>query len=104
MKQLCKYLSAFFISISLVSVVGCAASPKHESTGQYMDDKVITVKVKEAIFDEPTLKVFQIKVITFQGVVQLSGFVNSQTVASKAVDVARRVEGVKSVKDDMEIK
>jgi len=99
-----KYLSPLFVAITLVSVVGCASTPKQESTGEYMDDTVITGKVKSAILNEPTLKVAEINVETFKGVVQLSGFVSSQAAATKAVEVTRDVSGVKSVKNDMRIK
>lgn len=104
MKQLGKFLSALFLAFSLISVVGCASTPKQEGTGQYIDDSVITGKVKAAILEEPTLKVAEINVETFKGVVQLSGFVTSQAMANKAVEVASRVGGVKSVKNDMRIK
>ncbi|MGP1614170.1 MAG: BON domain-containing protein, partial [Pollutimonas bauzanensis] len=69
-----------------------------------VDDSVITTKVKAAILNEPTLKVAEINVETFKGVVQLSGFVGSQADIRKAVEVARKVGGVKSVKNDMRIK
>lgn len=104
MKQLSKYLSAFFLAIALVSVVGCASTSKQEGTGEYVDDSVITTKVKAAIFNEPSLKSAEINVETFKGVVQLSGFVNSQADINKAVEVTRSVKGVKSVKNDMRIK
>ncbi len=104
MKQLGKLLSAVFLAVTLVSFMGCASSSKQESTGQYMDDSVITTKVKTAIFNEPDLKSLEINVETFKGVVQLSGFVSSQTAINKAVQVARSVGGVKSVKNDMRIK
>ena len=104
MKQLSKFLSTLFLAVMLVSVVGCAATSKQEGTGEYIDDSAITTKVKAAIFNEPTLKVAEINVETFKGVVQLSGFVSSQTAVSKAVEVARGVSGVKSVKNDMRIK
>lgn len=104
MKQFSKYLSTFFLAIALVSVVGCASTSRQEGTGEYVDDSVITAKVKAAILDEPTLKVTEINVETFKGVVQLSGFVSSQAAANKAVEVARSVRGVKSVKNDMRIK
>lgn len=99
-----KYLSALFVAFALVSVVGCASTSKQESTGEYMDDTLITTKVKTAILNEPTLKVAEINVETFKGVVQLSGFVSSQAASVKAVEVARGVGGVKSVKNDMRIK
>ncbi len=104
MKQLSKYLSALFLAIALVSVVGCASTQKQEGTGEYVDDSVITAKVKAAIFNEPSLKSAEINVETFKGVVQLSGFVSSQSAEHKAVELARGVSGVKSVKNDMRIK
>jgi osmotically-inducible protein OsmY len=104
MKQISKYLSAVFLAATLVSVVGCSSTPQKEGTGQYIDDSVITAKVKAAILDEPTLKSAEINVETFKGVVQLSGFVSSQAAENKAVQVARSVGGVKSVKNDMRLK
>ena len=104
MKQLGKYLSALFLAVTLVSAAGCASTSKQEGTGEYVDDSVITTKVKAAILNEPDLKVAEINVETFKGAVQLSGFVSSQAAANKAVEVARRVGGVKSVKNDMRIK
>ena len=88
----------------ITAFMGCAATQKHESTGQYVDDSVITTKVKAAILDEPTLKMFQINVKTFNAVVQLSGFVDSAQSISKAGEVAGRVEGVKELKNDLVVK
>ena len=93
-------LSAFLV----VSVVGCASTSKSEGTGEYVDDAVLTTKVKAAIFNEPGLKSFEINVETYKGVVQLSGFVNSQADINKAVEVARSVKGVVSVKNNMRVK
>ena len=104
MKKIGKYVSAFFLAFALVSVVGCAGTPKTEGTGEYVDDTVITTKVKSAIFAEPTLKSAEINVETFKGTVQLSGFVNSQADVNKAIEVTRAVGGVKSVKNDMRLK
>jgi hyperosmotically inducible protein len=104
MNQFNKYLSAAFLAITLVTVVGCASTSKQEGAGEYIDDSVITTKVKAAIFNEPTLKSTEINVETFKGVVQLGGFVNSQADINKAVDVARSVKGVASVKNDMRVK
>jgi len=83
---------------------GCAATPKQQSTGQYIDDSVITTKVKAAVFDDATLKTLQITVETYKGVVQLSGFVDSAQSAARAGEVARRVEGVTEVKNDLRVK
>lgn len=104
MKLFGKYLSAFFLALSLLTVAGCASTDKKEGTGEYVDDAVITAKVKAAIFSEPTLKVAEINVETFKGVVQLSGFVSSRAIANRAVAVTRAVPGVNSVKNDMLIK
>jgi osmotically-inducible protein OsmY len=93
------------VCIGLVAAfVGCAATHKRESTGQYVDDSVVTTKVKAAIFDEPTLKTLQINVKTFKGVVQLSGFVDSAESVRKASEVAAGVEGVREVKNDLIVK
>ena len=91
-------------TIVLASAWGCASTATREGTGEYVDDSVITTKVKAAIFSDPALKVNEINVETFKGVVQLSGFVRSQTDINKAVQIARGVAGVKSVKNDMQIK
>jgi osmotically-inducible protein OsmY len=102
-----KPLKAFGIlvlTIVLASAWGCGSTAKTEGTGEYVDDSVITTKVKAAIFNDSTLKVNEINVETFKGVVQLSGFVRSQTDINKAVQIARGVAGVKSVKNDMRIK
>ena len=101
MKQLGKYLSALFLAVMLVTAVGCASTSKQEGTGEYVDDAVITTKVKAAIFEDATVKVTEVNVETFKGAVQLSGFVSSQAAINKAVEVTRRVKGVKSVKNDM---
>ncbi|MDZ4200830.1 MAG: BON domain-containing protein [Gallionella sp.] len=103
MKQL-KYFSAFFMMLALLFSLGCASTPGQEGTGEYVDDSVITTKVKAAIFNEPTLKSIEINVETYKGIVQLSGFVNSSADISKAVEVARSVKGVVSVKNDMRLR
>ncbi|MFN6969896.1 MAG: BON domain-containing protein [Rheinheimera sp.] len=103
MKSL-KIITAFFLTLALMSTLGCGASNSKESTGEYFDDSVITSKVKTAIFADETLKVAEINVETFKGVVQLSGFVNSREDINKAIEVARQVKGVTSVKNDMRVK
>jgi len=99
-----KRVSAFLAGLALAFTFGCAATSKSEGTGEYVDDTVITAKVKTAIFAEPTLKSAEINVETFKGIVQLSGFVISQDSANRAVTVTQGVHGVKSVKNDMRIK
>lgn len=103
-KKINKIFSAVFIAVALVYAVSCSPTPRQESAGEYVDDSFITSKVKAAIFDDPALKVAEINIETFKGIVQLSGFVSSQTAANRAVEVARGVSGVRSVKNDMRIK
>jgi osmotically-inducible protein OsmY len=88
----------------LAASFGCAATSKHESTGQYVDDSVLTTKVKAAIFNESSLKTLQINVKTYNGMVQLSGFVDSSASVTKAGEVARAVENVGAVKNDLVVK
>jgi len=102
--QRLKHLPSLFLAILLLSMLGCASTAQKEGTGEYVDDSVITTKVKAAIFNEPSLKVAEINVETFKGIVQLSGFVRSRADMDKAVEVARGVNGVKSVKNDMQLK
>jgi len=91
-------------AILLMGALGCASSRTHEGTGQYVDDSVITSKVKAAILGEPGLKVSEINVETYKGVVQLSGFVSSRADINGAVRVASAVGGVKSVTNGMQVK
>ena len=88
----------------MATTLGCASTSTKEGTGEYVDDTVITTKVKAAILNEPTLKSAEINVETFKGVVQLSGFVSSQAAETKAVEVARNVGGVRSVTNSMRLK
>jgi len=83
---------------------GAASASKKETAGEYIDDTVITAKVKAAVFEEPSLKSAEINVETFKGVVQLTGFVRSPGDIAKAVEVAKGIGGVKSVKNDMILK
>ena len=97
-------ISLFLATIALALMVGCASTAKKEGTGEYIEDSVITTKVKAAILNEPTLKSSEINVETFKGVVQMSGFVSSKADINKAVDLARHVKGVAAVKNDMHLK
>jgi len=99
-RKLATLAGIVFVAVAL----GCASTSKQEGSGEYVDDTVITGKVKAAIFNEPSLKSAEINVETFKGVVQLSGFVSSPSSESTAVRVATGVAGVKSVKNDMRVK
>jgi hyperosmotically inducible protein len=104
MKKITHYFSLAFMVMALFSIVACSSTHKRESTGEYVDDTVITTRVKAAILKEDSLKVSEINVETFKGVVQLSGFVSSQADVNTAVRVAGGVGGVKSVKNDIRLK
>lgn len=99
-----KRLATVFISILMVAFAGCASTATKEGTGEYIDDTVITTKVKAAIFNTPELKSREINVETFKGAVQLTGFVSSPSDITKAIEVTRGISGVTSVKNDMRIK
>ncbi|MGE5526151.1 MAG: BON domain-containing protein [Rhodospirillaceae bacterium] len=96
-------LAAAFSAVAL-SVVACAPTATRESPGEYAGDAAVTAKVKTALIKEPGVKANAINVETFRGVVQLSGFVDTQDMADRAVAAASRVGGVKSVKNDMRLK
>jgi hypothetical protein len=88
----------------IATFAACAATRTQESTGEYVDDSVITTKVKSLLAEDDFLKSFQISVESFKGMVQLSGFVNSQKAVDKAAEIARSVKGVKSIKNNLIVK
>ncbi|MEH8017356.1 BON domain-containing protein [Rheinheimera muenzenbergensis] len=94
----------FFLSLFSLTLLGCGATSTREGTGEYIDDTVITTKVKAAILNTASLKVSEINVETFKGVVQLSGFVSSTEDINTAVRIAREVTGVTAVKNAMRLK
>ena len=101
MHRIIRLLACFAL---IASFMGCASTRTHEGTSEYVGDTAITTKVKTAILTNSALKVLQINVETFKGVVQLSGFVDSAQSATKAAEVARGIHGVVSVKNDLIVK
>lgn len=97
-------LLALAALIGASTIVGCSSNRRTESSGEYIDDTMITSKVKAAIFNDPKLKSAEINVETFKGRVQLSGFVNSQADIDHAVAVTRGIKGVTSVTNSMRLK
>ena len=100
-------------SIAIAAAIGigsplllsaCGSTPNRESPGQYVDDAAITTKVKAEFVADKTVDAANIKVETYKGTVQLSGFAKSQAEINKAVQIARNVTGVKSVKNDILLK
>lgn len=104
MKNLSKYALAVFFALSMITMVGCASPDKQQTVGAYIDDSTITMRVKAVIFDDPGLRFSEINVETFDGIVQLSGWVSTQAEINRAVQMTRSVQGVKSVRNDMELK
>lgn len=97
-------LSRLAAALAIATTLGCASTFNSAGSGEYMDDSVITAKVKSAILAEPGLRSAEINVETFKGVVQLSGFVKEQRDINAAMVVARNVGGVTTVKNDMRLK
>lgn len=104
MKKIESSTRYFVILMLFATLVACASTPKQESAGEYVDDSVITTKVKSLIAADDFLKSFQIGVETYKGIVQLSGFVDSQKAVDKAVEITKSVKGVKSVKNNLIVK
>jgi hypothetical protein len=88
----------------IATIAACAATRTQSSAGEYVDDSVITTKVKSLLAEDDFLKSFQISVESFKGTVQLSGFVNSQKAVDKAGEIVRSVNGVKSIKNNLIVK
>ncbi len=91
-------------TLASTAVTGCSSTPTQQSAGQAVDDGVVTAKVKAALVADPVTKAHQINVETFKGTVQLSGFVETDEARSRALQLARDVEGVRKVKDAMEVR
>ena len=98
--KLAHRFSAAIAAFLVAFLAACAPTSTREGTGEYIDDAVITSKVKAAFATDPQVKATQVQVETFKGVVQLSGFVDSRASAQKAAQIAREVKGVKEVKND----
>jgi hyperosmotically inducible protein len=88
----------------LAAGVACTSTSTRQSAGEYVDDSAVTARVKTALIQESGVKANAINVETYRGVVSLSGFVDSQEMASKAIAAAEKVGGVRSVKNDMRVK
>ncbi len=92
------------VMLGTAVVAGCTATPNRASTGQNIDDSVITTKVKAKLIEDPLTKAHEISVETFKGTVQLSGFVESAAESAQAARIANAVDGVKSVKNSLVLK
>jgi hyperosmotically inducible protein len=104
MKKRNMFIRCFVLMMLIASLVACASTSKQEGAGEYVDDSVITTKVKSLLAADDFLKSFEISVETYKGIVQLSGFVDSQKAIDKAGEIASGVKGVKSVKNNLNVK
>ena len=104
MKKRNRFVGYIALVMLMVAFAACASTSKQESTGEYVDDSVITTKVKSLLAADDFLKSFEISVETYKGTVQLSGFVDSQKAIDKAGEITRSVKGVKSVKNNLSVK
>lgn len=99
-----KHLTSIIAGFLVVLLTACAPSAQRTSAGQFIDDKLITGRVKAALVADPDLKATEIQVDTYNGTVQLSGFVAAPDHIPKATQLARRIDGVKDVKNDIAVK
>ena len=97
---------AVCLTLPLATVVlsGCAGDKYNRSTGEYIDDKSVSMRVKSALNDNPEYKFDDVNVTTFRGTVQLSGFVNTSAQKSKAALIAKTVQGVHEVENNISVK
>ena len=107
-----KYMARWVLVAMMGAAAAACTTTKDEgptehaaaNAGRVVDDSVITGKVKAALVADPTTKAHQISVETFKGVVQLSGFVDTSEARTRATQVAQQVEGVKNVKNELELR
>ena len=104
MKKGSNVIRYLMVLMLIATFAACASTSRQEGTGEYVDNSVITSKIKSQLAADDFLKSFEISVETYKGTVQLSGFVDSQSAANRAAQIARGVEGVKSVKNNLRVK
>src|SRR5437899_8741592 len=88
-------------AVPFTFTTGCAVAQHRETTGEYVDDKTISTKVKTALYEDKLVKGTQVNVNTFQGVVQLSGFVENEAQKERAGQIAQQAKGVRAVHNDI---
>jgi hyperosmotically inducible periplasmic protein len=96
-----RHVTAVIAAVLIATLAACAGGPAKRSTGEYIDDKTINTKVKAALLNDAAVSGIQVNVETYNGVVQLSGFVDDPDQIPRATEVAQGVEGVRAVRNDM---
>jgi hyperosmotically inducible periplasmic protein len=108
MKKTLKYIAlgllATTVTVATLTTTGCSNSSYKRSSGEYLDDQTLTARVKSALFSDPNVSGFQVNVDSYKGVVSLSGFVDTAAQKSRAEDVARQVNGVRSVQNNLSVR
>jgi osmotically-inducible protein OsmY len=99
-----RYLAVAATLVIMAALAACAATQTSRSSGTYLDDKTITAKISADLIGDPVTKAHQIDVNTYNGVVQLSGFVDSKEAIERAGEIARNTKGVISVKNDLQLR
>jgi osmotically-inducible protein OsmY len=99
--QALRQLAVVMVGVLVLALAGCA--PQRQTMGEYFDDAGITTRVKKAIYDDPSLKSTDISVKTERGVVHLTGTAKNRGGVTRAGVVARKVEGVKAVRNDLKV-
>lgn len=103
-RKIASYVGWILAALLGAAVVGCTSTPTQQAAGQAIDDGVVTAKVKAALVEDPVTKAHHINVETFKGQVQLSGYVESDEARNRALQVAKDIEGVRNVKDAMQVR
>lgn len=103
-RNLCLALCLCLPVGTTVVLMGCAGNRYERSTGEYIDDKALNTRVRSALGDNPEYKFSDVNVTSFRGVVQLSGFVNTTDQKKMAGTIAGKVQGVKSVENNITVK
>lgn len=108
MKKTLKYIAlgllATTVTMGTITTTGCSSGQTKRSSGEYLDDQTLTARVKSALFSDPNVSGFQVNVDSYRGTVSLSGFVDTAAQKARAEDVARQVNGVRQVQNNLGIK
>ena len=105
MKQTIKTIGLSILMVgTMATFTGCAGDRYHQSTGEHVDDKATSMRVRSALGDDAEYKYPMVEVKTFKGTSQLSGFVNTRDQKSRAGDIAKRVQGVDKIENNITVK
>lgn len=100
-----QYLVWIMIAVAFAATAACAPKPERRDAAEFVDDAVLTARVKAALVKAEGLKgATEIEVTSYRGEVQLSGFVESTDMIERAVATARKVEGVRAVQNDLRVR